>query len=163
MRKKISIVIGVCIILTVVCVVYFAAFRKSVNTLPVTGGVQPTITLVPTATVAPSQLAVLSSLPDQNQKTPYLPIQKITLVFSDTIKPELLKYEVSPKTELEILQGDTPQTLLILPKSKWPLGVNTITLLQATRSTQGKPLFAPFLYRLVIDIPQGPDPDVILP
>lgn len=119
-------------------------------------GPSPTITLVPTITPQPTDLFITSVLPVQNPEAPYLPIQKITFIFSEFVQPGELKYEISPKTEVLIRGGLNDQTLYIIPRNKWELGETTVTILQSTRSISGKSLYQPYVYRLLIDIPPPP-------
>ncbi len=123
----------------------------------------PTITLVPTPTPRPTDLFVESSLPAQNPKEPYLTIQKITLNFSEEVNPIDLVYEIDPPTQTIIRSGLSKKTVYIIPREKWEIGTTTITISTLTRSTTGKLLYSPYIYKLVTDIPPAPELDLVHP
>jgi hypothetical protein len=141
--------------ITLFLIVLIFFFNRSTQTVIV--GPPPAISIIPTTTPAPTDLFVSSVLPPQNPKEPYLPIQKITLTFSEDVKPSDLKYEIEPQTEILIRSGDDKKTLYIIPRTKWEIGSTKITILSSTISTSGKSLYRPFTYNLIVDIPPIPE------
>lgn len=124
---------------------------------PTTADSTPT----PLPTILPNELRVISALP-QNQNQTYLPIQKVTLVFNDTITPDDLTIETNPATPTTILQGDS-NTLYVVPQTAWTTGTTTITVLQTTRSSNGKALLIPYTYSIITELPEGPPLDEYYP
>ncbi len=123
---------------------------------PVTDYPKTTITVVPTITPEPTDLFIQNALPPQNPTEPYLTFQKITLRFSEEIRPIDLRYEIEPQTDVFVRGGEDKKTIHIIPKTKWQLGSTRVTILTTTVSTSNKRLYTPYEYTLIIDVPPVP-------
>jgi hypothetical protein len=155
------------IIFTIVLFLLLAIFGFWLLTRPIQNitktNINPSITLVPTPTPNPTDLFISEILPPQNTKEPYLTFQKITINFSEEIDPIALKYEITPKTEV-LVSGDlAKKTVYIIPRTTWEIGKTTITILQSTRSRNGKALYRPFTYSIITDIPKASEDEGKLP
>jgi hypothetical protein len=116
----------------------------------------PTVTLVPTAQPDPSDLFIQRVLPPEDPAEPYLPVQKVTIVFSEEVEPVALKYDISPPTEVYVRNGDDKRVIFIIPKTKWSIGETTISILESTISVAGRNLYSPYDLVLITDIPPAP-------
>ncbi len=128
-------------------------FRKTPGTIT---GPTPTITLVPTITPRPTDLFISSVLPPQNTPNAYLPIQKITITFSEEVEPAAVKLLTEPSTEVLLRKGGA-NVVYIVPREKWVLGETKIRILKETTSKSGKKLYTPYFYSLFVDIPPAPE------
>jgi len=164
MNNKLLLAIGVTAIIVFFLLLFALIFRSDTqgpttapSPSPTTSTPLPSITPTP----LPTELRVISALPEDQNK-PYLPIQKITLVFNDTVTPEGVFLETNPRTDIEVLQGES-NTLFVVPSTVWREGETDITVLQTSRSTSGKALLSPYTYTIKSEIPEGPDPDIFFP
>ena len=159
MKKKLYIFLGT---------VLFVSFMLALVALMLPKGEGPTPNLItpPTATLTPApqtttypvdSFHLLNVMPTKDAVQPYLPSQKITFVFNLPITPSLLKYEINPLTQVDVIQGPNLTTLFVIPKTFWTIGETTITILQTTRSTDGTAIFAPFTHKIKTDFPKEPE------
>lgn len=149
--------------LGIVIILFLASlFRKEKPGMPIVSPT-PTTAASTTPTIAPGQLLVISSLPEQNPAEPYVLTQKITLVFNDDVLPENVYTETSPQTELSIIQGTEPNIIYIIPQTTWRDGETEITILQKTFSSSGSRMFSPYVYIMKAGAPVDPFPDEVLP
>lgn len=121
----------------------------------------PIYTPQPTSSTLPPQpdnLYILKVSPEENIATKYLPITRIDFTFSSQIKPENFHYTVSPQVKT-LVKEDSNNTIILSPETSWKEGITTITILTSTKTSDGKFLQTPFIYKINTAIPELPPAD----
>lgn len=99
-----------------------------------------------------SELSITSIIPLDTKKS-YLPPQPIQISFTQEVLPTSLKYTITPQTDVLVVKGSTPNSLILAPKTMWQSGITTITILGDTTSKKGLLLKNPQSYILHTAIP----------
>lgn len=163
-RKKMIIISIVAVIgfIFFVLIVISAFTSKSVP--PDATSIEPTGTdlLIPTSSqIIPTALPkdegiqlISTNPPDQSQNID--PIVQISFTFSSPMNEKRFYYKTTPTTPTFIHTQGT--TVVITPQSSWPIGANTITVFEASESTDGTKLSTPFQYTFQVSEPSEPIP-----
>lgn len=118
---------------------------------------QPPVSVTPTAIpLSEDELFIVSILPTDRNAV-YTPAQPLQITFTQEVPPQNLKYTTLPQTQILIVKGEKPKTLIFAPRTFWQNGNTTITFLDSTQSNMGNVLKNPQTYTLKTAIPTIPE------
>lgn len=164
-RKKLTLIIVFAVLgLLFFILVIISAFSSSKDTSS-----QPNITptasklIIPTSSSIsiPTALPVSEGIqlvstnpPDQSQNVD--PIAQLSFSFSSPMNEKRFYYKTTPTTSTFIHTQGT--TVVITPQTSWPIGINSLTVYEASESIDGTQLSTPFQYTFQVSEPTEPIP-----
>ncbi|MBP6913109.1 MAG: hypothetical protein KBC00_00675 [Candidatus Levybacteria bacterium] len=135
-------------------------FIVFILTLLFTGGrvsAPPSIPNTPTPAQFSEKELYITSISPRDTALSYLPAQPIEITFTQEVATNSLNYTISPPTEVIVVKGTAPNTLIFAPKTFWENGEVIISFLSTTTSTSGGSLKNPQTYKIKVAIPTIPD------
>ncbi len=97
---------------------------------------------------------ITTNPPDQSQDID--PIMQISFSFSSPMNEKRFFYKTTPATPTFIHTKEN--AVVITPQTTWSIGENTITVYEASESTEGTKLSTPFQFTFQVSEPPEPIP-----
>ncbi|MBI2017949.1 hypothetical protein HYS92_02775 [Candidatus Daviesbacteria bacterium] len=115
----------------------------------------PSPSATPITLPSEEKLSIVNINPPENLSFKKLPIVQIEITFNEPVAAQDFSYTVSPHAESYVKLRIGTNTLVLTPKTNWQPGITTITILNGTKSQNGKLLEKPFSYELDTEFPPG--------
>lgn len=112
----------------------------------------------PTPALFANDFRVVSITPAQQISTSLLPIQQITIRFNDELTLRSFVYHIDSPADVLLSLGKDRKTITISPKTVWPEGMLTLTILPQTQSEQGNRLNRESVYEIRTALPPLREP-----
>lgn len=143
-KKNVSIIIIGLLALIVMVLVWSTISQK-------TNSPQTTSSLASEITPSNTSYEIISVDPDQDPTKTLFPITQIQFRLNDIVNPKTFYYQVLPFVDTYLKTSGTLVT--IYPKTTWPDGTFTVTILSRSTGAHGGKLLAPYSYTFSIKNP----------